>query len=398
MRLPSSSIRSGVTGDGRLLVIDVGGGTMDVAVVTSSLGRKRVDLYATGGYALGGDKFTEVLVARIQAEVEALNPGHTRTRQDDTLIWQRAENAKIALSDRPRAVVALGGIAGLGDATFDVTREWYEHETRGLIREIRERVENVFRTARLVLDRGDEFDPAPGTIEFEEKERGYIRRLTQVGLEDDGVSHLDGVIIVGGASRMPKLTEEFERIFGDKLRDPVLLGIEPIETVVLGLSRNESLSGINRMYPNWGVSLVFSTGAEEREVEVYEPFAPAFAVRAGRTSTYRLTVPVPENGALSVALAFRQVGGKDGIRWPEIPLTSEMAKLNFRLDLFGSVRLEDSSGIDVYGDDDPVRRRGRPKPPWRAAEADRVAEWLPPWAPRKDWHSDLPEWDLRNDN
>ena len=312
-------IRSGVTDDGRLLVIDVGGGTMDVAVVTSSLGRKQVDLYATAGYALGGDRFTDVVVARIRAEVEILRPGHTRTRQDDTLIWQRAEAAKIALSERDRVVVALGGIAGLGDTTIEISRAWYEHETRGLVREIRERVQNVFRMARLVLDRGDEFDPAPGTIEFEEKQRGVIRRLTQVGLEDDGVAHLDGVIIVGGASRMPKLTEEFERIFGDKLRDPGLLGIEPIETVVLGLARNESLASINRMYPNWGVSLVFTTDTDQREIEVYQPFAPAFAVRGGRTSTYRLTVLSQKVGRGTVALAFRQVGGQDGVQMAADP-------------------------------------------------------------------------------
>ena len=57
---------SGAVQDGRTLVIDIGGGTVDVSVLEVLEHGTRFVLHASSGCVLGGDKFTDVIVERMR--------------------------------------------------------------------------------------------------------------------------------------------------------------------------------------------------------------------------------------------------------------------------------------------------------------------------------------------
>ncbi len=376
---------SGLVSNGVVIVIDMGGGTLDTAVVRVSRGGRAFELFASGGSVNAGDRFTEVIAEELLARAAELVPNAVLTNADRTLAWDRAEAAKQSLSVRPTAVVALGGIGGLETETTQITREWLERETRGLRVRVEADVATVYRIARLVLNRGGQFDPNPGTIDFDEPAKGKVRRLTEVGLRDDAQQHVDHVVLVGGATHMPQIQSLFRSIFPGKLIEPELGGIDRSSIVALGLARPKPAGMVSLNYPSWGVSAIFGTSSGQIEVPMYEPFAPAFTILNGRTSTYRHGAPVPQD-AISVALAFRSVDG-EGVRWPDVPIKGH-PEVALELDLFGQIEFT-LDGAPLY-DDFELRA------PWSPAEASALPSWLPPWRER-EWWKDMPTWDLVND-
>lgn len=374
---------SGLVTDGRVLVIDMGGGTLDVAVVRISDAGSHFELFASGGYPRGGDRFTEVIVARLTEILE--ERGVTSLNDaDQTVLWERAEASKLGLSSNPSVIVALGGIGSLVDDTCALDRDWFLDKTRELRVRVKADVTNVYRMARLILDRGGKLDPDPGTIYFDEPRRGHVRRLSEVGLADDGLEHLDHVVLVGGGTQMPMIADLFDGIFGSLVLTPETAAIDRTAIVALGLARKKPESMVSLRYPAWGIAAMFDN-ATSAEVPLYEPFASAFRVHGGRTSEYQYEFDVP-TGVSQVALSFRPLHGSDGEQWPWIALPAGADKLRLELTLFGVLSL-------FAGDVDLADGRAVP---WRPAEADALVDWLPPWQ-ISDWWTTIPTWDPRND-
>jgi hypothetical protein len=380
---------SGMVTDGRVLVVDMGGGTLDIAVIKISGQARSFELFASGGSVRAGDRFTEVIADRIRNELAERTAAADLTRADDTLIWQRAEAAKQSLSVRRTAIVALGGIAGLSDETFELTSDWFTSATGRLRVFIEADVATVYRAARLVLDRGDEHDPAPGTVNFEELTKGAVRRLSEIGLRDDALLHIDTVVLVGGATNMPMIGQLFRSIFGDRVIEPEIVAIDRTAIVAMGLARPKPKATTNLRFPSWGVSALFRGDGVDAEVPVYEPYAPTFHVLHGATSEYSYRVAVPTE-AQTVALVFRPVGQGEGTGWPRVQVPIKTQELLFEMDLFGRIQLS-AGGADLYGG-----VAANLKAPWSPAEADGLATWLPPWK-KRDWWTDVPTWDMRND-
>lgn len=381
---------SGLVTDGRLLIVDMGGGTLDIAVVRISDGAQRFELFASRGYERGGDKFTNVIADRLTSELRQHIPDSVPlTRADETLLWQRAEAAKITLSVRRTVTVDLAGIAGLSEATCDLSQEWFRKSCGNLRVRVHADVTNVYRLARLILDRGGPSDPRPGTVDFEEVEQGRIRRLTEARLDDDGLQHLDKVVLVGGATSMPMITEMFTDIFGDRVIEPEMVGLDRSALVALGLARPKPAETVSLQYPNWGIAALFSPGGDDYGVPLYEPFAPAFSVSRSETAEYAYEVAIPDGGATEVALAFRPVGDGTGTRWPFLPLPSGARTLQFNLDIFGRFELRADTGETIYRDTSAGLLV-----PWRTVEAERLASWIPPRFDRRtsfdgyDWRAD----------
>ncbi len=172
--------------NGLFLVYDLGGGTFDVTVLSLEDGVFQVK--STGGdSALGGDDLDRALAHALLAkagvdEAEHASPALVRTALDE------ARRVKHALTDAPSAAFALA------EAKGTVTRQEFE----ALVKPI------VDRTA------------AP------------VRRA----LRDAGVSaaDLDGVILVGGATRTPLVRRTVRELLG---KEP-LADIDPDQVVALG--------------------------------------------------------------------------------------------------------------------------------------------------------------------
>jgi molecular chaperone HscA len=171
--------------NGTFLVYDLGGGTFDVTVLKLEDGVFQVR--STGGdSALGGDDMDRVIAEHLFREAgvdpTTASPGVVRAALD------RARALKHALTDAPVAAWELGDAKGeLSRAQFD-----------GLVKPI------VDRTL------------------------GPVKRALRDAALEGG--ELDGVILVGGATRTPIVRETVERVLG---KAP-LTDIDPDQVVALG--------------------------------------------------------------------------------------------------------------------------------------------------------------------
>jgi len=171
--------------NGTFLVYDLGGGTFDVTVLKLEDGVFQVK--STGGdSALGGDDMDRVLAERMlreaNIEIATAPPGVVRSALD------QARAVKHVLTD-------------------DASAKWELAETKGEL--AREQFDALVKP---IVDR---------TI-------GPVKRaLRDAGLEAE---ELDGVILVGGATRTPIVRETVARVLG---KEP-LADIDPDQVVALG--------------------------------------------------------------------------------------------------------------------------------------------------------------------
>jgi len=177
--------------NGCFAVYDLGGGTFDVTILSLEDGVFQVR--STGGdSALGGDDMDRALAERLLAAMGATDAA-TRTPEVVSLALSSAREAKHALTDAERTAVTLPSRGG-ADVTIEVTRA----ELDELILPLLERTGRACR-----------------------------RALRDAGLE---ARELDGVILVGGATRVPRVRRYVAELFS---REP-LSDIDPELVVAYG--------------------------------------------------------------------------------------------------------------------------------------------------------------------
>ncbi len=190
-------------GDRKIAVYDLGGGTFDVSIIEISTidGEHQFEVLSTNGDTfLGGEDFDNRLIDYLADEFKKDNNGLDLRK--DLLAKQRlkeaAEKAKIELSSSTQTEVNLPYVTA--DATgpkhlvVKITRAKFESMVEDLI------------------------------------ERTMAPCVT--AMKDAGVtgSDITDVIIVGGQSRMPKVQEKVQEIFGQEPRKDV----NPDEAVSVG--------------------------------------------------------------------------------------------------------------------------------------------------------------------
>ena len=177
--------------NGTFAVYDLGGGTFDVTVLALDEGVFQVR--ATGGdTALGGDDFDRAVVTSILFPAMGVEQAD-RTPRIVRLALDAAKAAKHALTEATSFSVVLPKKGG-GEVDVVVSREAFDALILPLL-------DRTFATCR--------------------------RALRDAELS---VSDLDGVILVGGSTRVPLVRQEVARVFG---REP-LTDLDPDEVVALG--------------------------------------------------------------------------------------------------------------------------------------------------------------------
>jgi molecular chaperone DnaK len=161
---------------GRVLVFDLGGGTLDVTILEVAGDNIRI-LTSEGARHLGGSNFDELLLAaydeqyRKQVNAPLYNDERQRRRS-----LQAAEDAKKMLSKLQRVSDTIGNDTS-GLARIDLSREQFEGMIRRMITRSLMLVEQSLDSAKL------------------------------------RTSDIDHVVLVGGSTRIPKVKTMLEKFF-----------------------------------------------------------------------------------------------------------------------------------------------------------------------------------------
>lgn len=186
--------------EGLYAVYDLGGGTFDLSILKLTKGVFEV-LAAGGDSALGGDDFDAVLYRHVVAEAGI----DVNTAEDVRLLLDRVRSAKEALSET-------------SETRVDVT-----------------------------LSDGKRIDVTITEAQFATLADALVARTlapTRKALRDAKVAPADikGVVLVGGATRMPVIRRAVEQYFGQ----PPLTNLDPDQVVALGAAIQADLLAGNR--------------------------------------------------------------------------------------------------------------------------------------------------------
>ena len=241
-------------GSGRLVVYDLGGGTFDVTVLDLTGDGIRVRC-SDGDHQLGGkdwdDKLIEFLGSRFHDEF-GVDPLEAAESLADLLV--QAETAKKRLSAVGEATVSLIHEGSRG--RYDVTREKFEELTRDLL-------ERTMSLAGRVVD--------------------------DAGLRPEDI---DGVLLVGGSTRMPAVRRRVEEVFGQAPRG----GVNEDEAVALGAAIVAAERFAERNADSGGAGSFMLPGTV-KTVDVTNHSLGMIAVNADR-SAYVNSVILPKNAEI----------------------------------------------------------------------------------------------------
>jgi molecular chaperone HscA len=177
--------------NGTFAVYDLGGGTFDITILVLEDGVFQVK--STGGdSALGGDDMDRALAEAIFADLGVLPAAHTPALI--RVVLDAARAIKHRLTDHDVVEASLPVPGEVAEQTVRITRERFD----ALVQPIVERTGIACR-----------------------------RALKDAGLKPDA---LDGVILVGGSTRVPAVRAFVTKVFG---KEP-LADIDPDQVVALG--------------------------------------------------------------------------------------------------------------------------------------------------------------------
>ncbi|MGB5064723.1 MAG: Hsp70 family protein, partial [Candidatus Competibacter sp.] len=175
-------------GHKKVLVYDLGGGTFDVSVV--GIEDNVVEVLAShGNNHLGGDDFDAKIVEHLVEHLKGQGVDPTGSRKAMARITRAAETAKIALSDQPYTRIEEEYLLERDGApvnlALELSRDEYEDMIAGYIDETLEAAHIALKGASLT------------------------------------VSAIDEVLLVGGATRTPLITQRLEEDLGLTVRAEV---------------------------------------------------------------------------------------------------------------------------------------------------------------------------------
>ena len=200
--------------DRKIAVYDLGGGTFDVSIIeiANVEGEKQIEVLSTNGDTfLGGEDFDQRIMDFLVDEFKKENGVDLK---QDTLALQRlkdaAEKCKIELSNSSQTDVNLPYITADASGPKHLNVKLTRSKLESLVADLIERSLTPCRQA----------------------------------LKDAGVTaaDIDEVILVGGQTRMPKVQEAVEKLFGKAPRKDV----NPDEAVAVGAAIQGAVLGGDR--------------------------------------------------------------------------------------------------------------------------------------------------------
>lgn len=256
--------------DGHLLVFDMGGGTLDVAVL-DVLGGERPQVGVLS--ALGGTQAGDALDIAIADDLAAEFAAHGFDLMDlaqpelvRALLVRAARQAKVALSRRREHRVALPRAIGQLPA-LPYSREQLEETFSPQMQAAEQLVWDALRAARLT-EIGDRTPPD-------------LRGLGPDQLSGD----IGYVLLAGGMSRIPYVKRWMSTLFPEaRVYDNA--GVGPDEAIVAGLAATTGYRRFNLNRPGLDFVVEWEEAGQTREHPVYRAYSPLYEpwqVTSGRS-------------------------------------------------------------------------------------------------------------------
>jgi molecular chaperone DnaK (HSP70) len=319
----------------RVVVFDMGGGSLDVAVLDVR-GRRRQEMavLAAIGVPEAGDSLDDAIASDLDlalaaqgVDVDALsNPERARTR----LVFA-AREAKEGLSYVQEHATALPRqLFGISDVWY--TRDQLEQVFAGQM----DRAEHTVITALMIAKMTDE----ASTTAYD------ILHIPHEHL----TSTVDIVLLSGGMSQIPYVRQRMQELFGPTTTI-VMANEEPDQAVALGLAKASRYGRINMYRPAFDILLEWD-GDFRIVYDAFTPLVqPGQISRGGELRYFRngldLELPRQGKGKLRVVPQDGQrvrasLNGKNLDRF-SVALSEQ--KFEFSIYPSGRIRLTDGSGV-----------------------------------------------------
>jgi molecular chaperone DnaK len=231
-----------------IIVFDLGGGTFDVTIL--KIFDNTIQVIATGGdHELGGKDWDNRIIgyfANKFIEEFGEDPLADSVAFNDLLI--RAEDAKKMLSNAQNAKFSI--VYNGNKNTYEISRTKFEEITQDLLQKTTSKTEEVLQEAGLKW------------------------------------TELDGVLLVGGSTRMPMVINWVEQMSGK----PPIRGINVDEAVCLGAALQANLELCGKM-----AFKTFSIGSKISKIEDVMSHSLGLIAENSNRSRYINTIIIPKN-------------------------------------------------------------------------------------------------------
>lgn len=307
---------------GKLLVFDMGGGTLDVAVLhvdgrPTELGQKRIPPVISVQASIGRDEAGDALDDAIEVDfVQRLSQAgfdmaaHPAREELGGWLRRAARVAKVELSATEETTVVVGHPT-IEVPTFSYSRQ--ELET-AFAPQLERAVSDAFLALRAAL-----MSQVKSPLDQRAMAPDVSRSLTDSAL----AAAVDYVVLAGGMAKIPALRERFGELFGGERvwvganEGPGRSGVDSAEMIALGLSYHEDSDRMNLHRPGFDFVLEWTDRAtgESRERVVYKAYTPLytrFDVYYQNSTKYRWQpdslTPLPARG--EALLSVRSLTGE----------------------------------------------------------------------------------------
>ncbi|WP_176733842.1 Hsp70 family protein [Micromonospora peucetia] len=368
--------------EGRLLVFDMGGGTLDIAVLDVVGGPDpEISVLTALGAEFAGDMLDHAIARDLFEDLGDNGYDVTATAHPEmlrALVLRAARDAKVNLSRllEHRVVLPSRQIGRAPVLTY--TREQLEEAFRPQMDEAERLVWAALRAARLT--------------ERESASPAELRALGPEALIRD----IDYVLLAGGMSRVPYVERRLGALFPHaQVFDNA--GVQPDEAIVAGLADTAGYDRLNLHRPGFDFVVEWEEGGRSHHqvlYAAYTPFYEPWQVLSGQSNLgyerHGRDFPGPQHG--TGRLRVRATTGEPlGLMFNDqvmdgISLTFGR-NMGFKLYCDGRIHLRDGSGrrLDMKVDRWPVVR-GREHAHLVLRNAERTSPTPPtPWYMEKEW-------------
>lgn len=332
--------------DGTILVFDMGGGTLDVAVIavdTVTGFEPRYFVKSSAGVPIAGEKFDEAVVEFFCSQIAlSLSVPLSEIRSQSSWLFNPARDIKEALSSK-ESVTQIFNHPNFGPVTLSLTEPQLRDLTAGLLDDAWLAVGEALRNALLT--------------HFSEGGWGTGVHYSELYTRPEAVlfANIDYVVLAGGMAPMKAITDRFLEQGVPRHKIHIAGGTlgSPNEAISRGLAEDLSTQRLNLARPAFDLEIEWHnqyTGASGN-ITIYEAYSPLYeSESAGMIPSFRWQ-PFPGQIPSAASGILRVVDKRSGeqINFRDINSQETVLELSFLGESLRHLTLAPNGNLQIMG-------------------------------------------------